>query len=665
MLRSFLSVLLCTVLALSFAACADDFTGATDDPDDPPGQPPPDDDDPPPADAELLYFWLFTNDLPNNEELETIEPWFNASGEAALIRYESALEGYPDTDRDASMERRNRPTEVNYRPEGNNNLSFSAIQGDMRAIQVRDPFEGPNGENTMIFDVPTTGYEAVVFALASKDEDAAEGLRFDYSVSSGTPEWTTDGLSSDEINQELQTDDYDQFTVDFSEIEEANDNPDFKIRIRFDVDDGEANDGNRVTFNNISVDASPLDAEDDPAEPDVISIVEAIDAAGTGETVRVEGIVTRSFGSTTVLQDGTAGIAITNRSELANAINPGDELQVTGPVVEAGGLFQFEGGDLDSFDILSEDNEVPEAAEITLDQLGDFQSQLVAVTDLELAETEDNTFSANTAYDATDGATTAALFIDESSFYVGQPVPTGVFDFTGIVGAMADGPQLLPLLDGDVEAEEVADSGLLYFWFFDGDLPNNEEIEEIEASFSVGGTARLLFESALEGYPDTDRDASMERRNRPTSINYRPEGNNDAPFSDAEGDMRAIQIRDPFTGPNGENTMIFEIPTDGFEAVSFSLAAKDEDAAEGLRFDYSVSSGAPEWTTDGLDEAVVLQALETDAYQLYEVDFSDIAGANDNPDFKVRVRFDVEDGEANEGDRVTFNNVAVDASPLP
>ncbi len=217
---------------------------------------------------------------------------------------------------------------------------------------------------------------------------------------------------------------------------------------------------------------------------------------------------------------------------------------------------------------------------------------------------------------------------------------------------------------GGNQNEEPGVSQLVYFWFFGDEISNNTELETIDATYPSSNNAFISFSSSLEGYPNTDRNGSMERRNRPTIINYRPEGNGNKDFETAEGDMRAVQVRDPFVGPNGENTMIFHIPTDGFRDIVFSLAAKDEGSAEGLVFDYSVSSGSPSWTTDGLSPAAVFQDLLADDYKQFEVSFSEIPDASDNPNFKVRVRFDTENGLQNNGNRVTFNNVAVDGKAL-
>ncbi len=219
----------------------------------------------------------------------------------------------------------------------------------------------------------------------------------------------------------------------------------------------------------------------------------------------------------------------------------------------------------------------------------------------------------------------------------------------------------------DADADSVDNPGvqeLVYFWFFSNELPNDTEMETIDATFPSSSNAFIEYTSSLEGYPNTSRDGSMERRNMPTDINYRPGGNNNVDYENAEGEMRAIQVRDPFVGSNGENTMVFHLPTNGYRNVVFTLAAKDEDAAVGLIFDYSVSSASPSWTTEGLSPAAINQDLITDEYRLFEIPFEGITEVNDNENFKVRLRFETEDGQRNEGNRVTFNNVALDGVAL-
>lgn len=209
-------------------------------------------------DRQLRYFWYFGEEMENDFPFEKIEAGYSLVDQAQ-IRFQSALAGYPfheehENWRKASMERRNRPTNINYLPEGNYGLEYQ--QNTMRALQVRQPFTGDGGENTLIFDIPTTDIEDILFRFAAMDEGAADALLIDYSTSTDDTGWTTAGL--EEHRLELSGD-YELYQIYFSGIPDVDNNPDFKIRIRFDGDDMSADDGNRVTFNNFSVQTSPTD----------------------------------------------------------------------------------------------------------------------------------------------------------------------------------------------------------------------------------------------------------------------------------------------------------------------------------------------------------------------------------------------------------------------
>ncbi len=215
----------------------------------------------------------------------------------------------------------------------------------------------------------------------------------------------------------------------------------------------------------------------------------------------------------------------------------------------------------------------------------------------------------------------------------------------------------------------TAQTSLIHFWYFDESIPNNTPLTELDATYSlVNETSKIEYHSALAGYPfDSDhpnwRTASMERRNAPTEINYRPIANNGLPYNSDL--MRGIQIKQPFTGDGGENTMIFHLPTSGYEDISFSFTAMDEGAAESLIIDYSVED-IPVWTTDGMQQTIYPLI---NGYQLYTINFSpsgdNITSVNDNPYFKIRIRFDGDFMEVDDGNRVTFNNISLDGESLP
>lgn len=201
----------------------------------------------------LRYFWHFGSAIQNNTPLESIDASFALSNRAR-IRFESALDGYPFHEdhpmwRKASMERRNNPTDLNYRPLGNEGRPYDAA--GTRGLQIKQPFAGDAGENTLIFDVPTTGLDNVLFRFAAVDEGAADALLIDYTTDRSDAAWTTTGLDSSRLPLSAE---YREYAVSFTHINSVRDNPDFKIRIRFDGDEMDADQGNRVTFNNISLD---------------------------------------------------------------------------------------------------------------------------------------------------------------------------------------------------------------------------------------------------------------------------------------------------------------------------------------------------------------------------------------------------------------------------
>lgn len=216
-------------------------------------------------------------------------------------------------------------------------------------------------------------------------------------------------------------------------------------------------------------------------------------------------------------------------------------------------------------------------------------------------------------------------------------------------------------MDAQMGAPDLEpDFQLGYFWYFDNDLPNNTPLETVQATWPEGADALIEYQSALSGYPYNSghplwRKASMERRNRPTPLNYQPEANNGNDYDESQ--MRGLQVRQPFTGDAGENTMIFHLPTDGYAGIRMSFAVMDESAANELIVDYSVSVGGPDWTAAGLlDSQLSIQG----SYLLHRIDFSDIVEVDDNPEFKVRFRFSGPDMSADNGDRVTFNNISLE-----
>src|SRR5690606_29909460 len=120
----------------------------------------------------------------------------------------------------------------------------------MRGLQIRQPFQDGGRENTMIFNLPTTGYKEIKVAFAAKDENASDAILIDYSIVSGTPDWITSGLAQTSLPLASV---YQLFEADFSAMEDVSHNPDFKVRLRFTGPNMTVDNGDRVTFNNVSM----------------------------------------------------------------------------------------------------------------------------------------------------------------------------------------------------------------------------------------------------------------------------------------------------------------------------------------------------------------------------------------------------------------------------
>jgi hypothetical protein len=213
----------------------------------------------------------------------------------------------------------------------------------------------------------------------------------------------------------------------------------------------------------------------------------------------------------------------------------------------------------------------------------------------------------------------------------------------------------------------IASSEPIYYWFMNSAIENNLPLQTLNTTFKLGTTDGVInYQSCLVGYPFTAvdpnwRKASMERRNSPIDINYFPALNSNLTF--ANSDMKGLQIKEPLQNGSLGNTMVFNFTTVGYKEIKFSFAAINElTNANAILVDYAVNAGTPVWLTTGLASSSLPL---TAAFQLFNVDFTAITAANNNPNFKVRLRFAGTNMTADTGARITFNNIAVFGTQQP
>ena len=215
--------------------------------------------------------------------------------------------------------------------------------------------------------------------------------------------------------------------------------------------------------------------------------------------------------------------------------------------------------------------------------------------------------------------------------------------------------------------QSIDSATLLYFWMMDTRIPNDQPLTGLNSTFSAtGDTARIEFSSAQTAYPYAPghplwRKSSLERRNAPTPLNYRPQAEGGATYN--AGVMRGLQVTQPMWTTTRWNTVLLRLPAQGFRQLRLQFAVRDEGAADRIRVDYfNPSTG--QYQRDGLADTL-LSLLPTGTWVLRQVDLLNVPLAGQSPLFTLRLRFDGPSMMADQGNRVTFNNLSLEGIPDP
>jgi hypothetical protein len=174
---------------------------------------------------------------------------------------------------------------------------------------------------------------------------------------------------------------------------------------------------------------------------------------------------------------------------------------------------------------------------------------------------------------------------------------------------------------------------LIHNWhlnsLFDGALA------EVAADYTLLGNALITYPGEGSGYLDVNQGDG-------TLLNARLE----QPAGDS---LRA-------RNPSNTRALVFSLPTTGFSNIIFKYAV------------YRSSNGAQEQTVyyrlsnDGAWIQFGEPFLITTSYQLFSFDFSVIAGANNNPQFAVRILFGGSNASETSGNN-RFDNITLEGYP--
>lgn len=188
--------------------------------------------------SSLLYYWHF-NTLVTPTDVTVIDADYTLiAGFTGSFEYTDPVEGQRDIDA--------------YSPGTLLNIQMGETPGS--AARVRNPAT----LRSLVFDVPTTGAENIVFTYAvQRSENGSQSNTVEYSLDGTT--FILAGLSNN--TQDLTDFEvWQNFVYDFSGIEGANDNDNFKIRITFNhASAGNPSGNNR--FDNITLTGTLLQSD--------------------------------------------------------------------------------------------------------------------------------------------------------------------------------------------------------------------------------------------------------------------------------------------------------------------------------------------------------------------------------------------------------------------
>ncbi|MCC5918408.1 MAG: CotH kinase family protein [Cryomorphaceae bacterium] len=257
----------------------------------------------------------------------------------------------------------------------------------------------------------------------------------------------------------------------------------------------------------------------------------------------------------------------------------------------------------------------------------------------------------------------------EGKYFRGIPItlkaiPKHGYVFThwsGDVSSIEDSLYLNQTTHLNIQANFALDStpdDVIYFWLFDNNISNNTPLDSLMANYTrTGFNGVLSYKSCFSGYPFNSqhplwRKGSLERRNQPTPLNYRPQANNNTPYENTA--VRGLQIRQPLANENDESYIELLIPTHGRREIKLSFAAENDGAANAVIVEYWANG---QWTDAGIPKN---NFYLPSTYRVFEVDFKGVTEADDNPDFRIRIRFGGEQRFLDLGNRVHINNIAVE-----
>lgn len=526
---------------------------------------------------ELVHYWNF-NAISSPEAL--IAPTQTVGG--ALLTYEG--DRFDDVD-DSSL--------LNVRNNDN--------EGD--ALRLRNP----SGNFTI--HLPTSGFEDAIFTYAVKRSGSGAQLQNVFYTTNGTT-FTQAGLENVSYGV---TEEYILRQFDFTNIPEADNNPNFKIRIEFDVNaDG---DSGNSRFDNIT-----------------------LDAVSTGNV-----IIPPTSGETELFH-------------YWNFNDDTDNITLITPNVGNGTLSYF-GDRYDDVDgsELNTRNEDEDGKGLRLrNPSGDLIMNLPTTGYQNITVKFAVTRSGSGSQDfkityTTDGTNYIDTGITPTTYSISEEYELREFNFTEITNTN-NNPNFKVKLSFD-ETSSLSDSG-------------NSRFDNLTVEGEVDNSTPQISNSefALFNYWNFNDDTDLITLLTPNVGNGTLEYSGDE-FDDVGGselnarntdeDGRGLRLRNP------SGDFIMNVSSTGYKNILLQFAVtRSGSGSETFQIDYSIDG--ENFIDTGID---ITTFTITEDYELLQFDFTSITEVNNNINFKVRLKFDETSATATSGNS-RFDNLTLEGDTL-
>ncbi len=197
-------------------------------------------------------------------------------------------------------------------------------------------------------------------------------------------------------------------------------------------------------------------------------------------------------------------------------------------------------------------------------------------------------------------------------------------------------------LDGTATEEVIpAEEELLYYWHFNN-MADGTDVTEIIADYSYlpDFDGKFTYTDPIAGERDIDRYSVGSGLN----------------LQQGEAEGFSARVRNP----SSTRSLVFDVPTTGAEGIGLKYAVQR--SGQGMLHNivqYSVD-GTNFISTDLVNDT--LEVVGDEVWQLFTFDFSSIAAADNNPNFKIRITWEGNTTASNGNNR--YDNITLTAASL-